>query len=156
MGVEIRQLALDLAQQHVIPLPVQRIGWQRLAEPDEKILEIVDMIVDAGRKRAGFIDGLLNRSRLVALPLAPETGPDEGGEWNHGGNHQGQKTRSNAPQHPHSPADWNLLPTPRLSPKNRLLPSHRQSPDATAIAPTGQVRCRSAGAPQLLRETPFR
>jgi hypothetical protein len=71
--------------------------------------------------------------------LAPETGPDQGGEWNHGGDHQGQKTRSNAPQHPHSPADWNLLPTLRLS-KNRLLPSHPRLPDATAIArPAGLV-----------------
>jgi hypothetical protein len=69
------------------------------------------MVVDLSREHSGFVDGVRNRRRLIALPLAPKTGPDQGGEWNDGGNHQGQKTRSNAPQHPLSPADRICLPT---------------------------------------------
>src|ERR1700730_497476 len=63
------------------------------------------MVVDLSREYSGFVDGLRNRGRLIALPLAPKTGPEEGGEWNHAGNHQGQQTRSNAAQHPLPPVE---------------------------------------------------
>src|SRR5882757_6076299 len=96
------------------------------------------MVIDLSRQHSGFIDGLRYRRGLIALPLAPETGPEQRGEWRHGGDHQGQKTRSNAAQH--------LLP-----PANRFcLPSKRPVLGAAA-----QIR-KSTGSPQLLSESFFR
>ena len=56
------------------------------------------MVVDLGREHSRFVDGLLNSRRVVTVPSAPKTGPYQDGEWNDGGNHQGQKARLNAPQ----------------------------------------------------------
>jgi hypothetical protein len=65
------QLALDLPEQRVIRRDIARIYGERLVQ--QKVLEIADVVVDLAGKNAGFVDGLLNRCRLTALPLALET-----------------------------------------------------------------------------------
>jgi hypothetical protein len=84
------------------------------------------MVVDLGREHSRLVDGLLRRHRVIAVPSAPKTGPYQDGEWNDGGNHQGQKARLNAPQ------------------QHRL-----------PLCPAA-VLCRSNGSPQLPSETLFR
>jgi hypothetical protein len=114
MSDVVWQLALDLpSSASFVAMSLGSIG-ERLVQPDQKVLEIADVVVDLAGKNASFVDGLLNRRRLIALPLAPETAPDQGGERNHGGDHRGQKPRSNAPQQPSLPAAQICLPIKRL------------------------------------------
>jgi hypothetical protein len=112
MGVEIGEFAFDLPQQLVVRCGVARIGGDRLAQSGEETLQIADMIIDLGREHAGFTDRLRNCGRLIAPPSDPDTSPDQDGEWNDGGDHQGPKPRSNAAQHRRSPHKRNLFADP--------------------------------------------
>jgi hypothetical protein len=133
MSDVVGQLALELPEQRVIRRDIARIYGERLLQ--QKVPEIADVVVDLAGKNAGFVDGLLNRRRLTALPLALESAPDQGSERNHSGDRQGQKPRSNAPQHPSLPADRICLPFKRLlHPRGRpsCLAGHSSARVATA------------------------
>src|SRR5215469_12384057 len=69
-----------------------------------RLSRLPDMVVDLGGEYARLVDVVLNRGHLIALPLAPQPGADQGRERNDRGHDQSQEPRSNASQqHPLPP-----------------------------------------------------
>ena len=98
----IGELGLGAPQCGIVRLDVVRSGRYGLAQPDQKAVELGDLVVDAGRQQAGFDQCASEGLGLVAPPLVPESTADESRERNNRGDHQSQKPRSNPAEHVNS------------------------------------------------------
>ncbi len=99
-----RHLALDLAQDGVVPGGVGLVPGDGAAHPDQEALEVADVVIDADRDQAGFVECALDCGGLVMAPLIPQAHADQRRERNHGRDHEPQHSRSNAAQqHRHAP-----------------------------------------------------
>ena len=98
----VGQLGLGAPQCRIVRLDVVRSGRYGLAQPDQKAVELADLVVDAGRQQAGFDQRASEGLGLVASPLVPKSTADESRERNNRGDHQSQKPRSNAAEHVNS------------------------------------------------------
>ena len=96
------QLGLGAPQCRIVRLDVVRSGRHGLAQPDQKAVELGDLVVDAGRQQAGFDQRASEGLGLVASPLVPKSTADESRERNNRGDHQSQKPRSNPAEHVNS------------------------------------------------------